>query len=319
MPSQKLTGCTWKLMDNGRLVSFWDGPIVRGRIVSFRECTIYMPCFLVANGTLQDTQCRCGRSQPPCPVGSAVGLTWGDDEFFPATLQLYIPRKPRIPCPCVVLGPPVVMLLSAPVESSSALDLKDAKEEDILKGLQAMSPEDRKKVEDALKIVEKDMMAKVARCYGCSSGNGDWGDYDMKVRMVTWNDGRVEVSLVGQGGSAYFHVPRPCFRKGTLPETDRNYMKIGRAHLKGNEKVFQPSIFRCFFLISFRESNRVMYILRIAFFGPKRCLVNELLGLMFLKLPNVPPGWSWRWPCFQPLGYLAIFHHQKLYQNWHGT
>ncbi len=76
------------------------------------------------------------------------------------------------------------MLLSAPVESSSALDLKDAKEEDILKGLQAMSPEDRKKVEDALKIVEKDMMAKVARCYGCSAGNGDWGDYEMKVGMV---------------------------------------------------------------------------------------------------------------------------------------
>lgn len=101
-----------------------------------------------------------------------------------ATLQLQ-PTKTTCPLPVLRVENPLPMLLSAapqvPVESSEPLSLKDAKAEDILKGLQAMSPEDRKKVEDALKIVEKDMMAKVARIYKCSSGNGDWGDYEMQV------------------------------------------------------------------------------------------------------------------------------------------
>jgi len=92
------------------------------------------------------------------------------------------------------------MMLSAapPVASSEEVgsSLKDAKAEDILKGLKAMSPEDRKKVEDALKIVEKDMMAKVARTYKCSSGNGDWGDYEMQVNLKSDASGHVKEQTV---------------------------------------------------------------------------------------------------------------------------
>lgn len=133
-----------------------------------------------------------------------------------ATLQLQ-PTKTTCPLPVLRVENPPPMLLSAatqvPVESSEPLSLKDAKAEDILKGLQAMSPEDRKKVEDALKIVEKDMMAKVARIYKCSSGNGDWGDYEMQVgwdlkwwfRRLIWKI-FLQAWLIVRG-----HV---CFRKG---------------------------------------------------------------------------------------------------------
>eukprot|EP00434_Breviolum_minutum_P025906 symbB.v1.2.022905.t1/scaffold2053.1/size90990/5 len=116
-----------------------------------------------------------------------------------ATLQLQ-PTKTTCPLPVLRVENPPPMLLSAapqvPVESSEPLSLKDAKAEDILKGLQAMSPEDRKKVEDALKIVEKDMMAKVARIYKCSSGNGDWGDYEMQVNLKPDASGHVKEQTV---------------------------------------------------------------------------------------------------------------------------
>ena len=41
----------------------------------------------------------------------------------------------------------------------------------------------------------------------------------------------------------------------TLPETNSSPLKIGRAP-KGNEKLFQPSIFRGELAVSFREGNR---------------------------------------------------------------
>lgn len=101
-------------------------------------------------------------------------------------LQLHPTKTTHVnPCVPVVPSPPMMLSAAPPVASSEEVgsSLKDAKAEDILKGLKAMSPEDRKKVEDALKIVEKDMMAKVARTYKCSSGNGDWGDYEMQVGL----------------------------------------------------------------------------------------------------------------------------------------
>lgn len=133
-----------------------------------------------------------------------------------ATLQLQ-PTKTTCPLPVLRVENPPPMLLSAapqvPVESSEPLSLKDAKAEDILKGLQAMSPEDRKKVEDALKIVEKDMMAKVARIYKCSSGNGDWGDYEMQVGWdLKWWFRRLIWKIFLQAWLIVTcHV---CFRKG---------------------------------------------------------------------------------------------------------
>lgn len=146
-----------------------------------------------------------------------------------ATLQLQ-PTKTTCPLPVLRVENPPPMLLSAapqvPVESSEPLSLKDAKAEDILKGLQAMSPEDRKKVEDALKIVEKDMMAKVARIYKCSSGNGDWGDYEMQVGWdLKWWFRRLIWKIFLQAWLIVTcHV---CFRKGNVMQCTFCECRIG--------------------------------------------------------------------------------------------
>ena len=61
--------------------------------------------------------------------------------------------------------------------------------EDIFKGLPGHGPRKiRKKVQEALKIIETESFKKVARSYGCSGGDGDWGEFSMRgdfwVRMV---------------------------------------------------------------------------------------------------------------------------------------
>ena len=74
----------------------------------------------------------------------------------------------------------------------SLLDsLKMAKEEDILKGLQEMSPDDRKKIQEAFKLVETETFAAIARSYGCSGSNDDWGEYAMKVLIGKDGSGTV--------------------------------------------------------------------------------------------------------------------------------
>ena len=79
----------------------------------------------------------------------------------------------------------------------SLLDtLQSAKEEDIFKGLQDMSPEDRKKVQEALKIIETESFKKVARSYGCSGGDGDWGDYSLRVTLASDGTGTVKETSV---------------------------------------------------------------------------------------------------------------------------
>lgn len=70
--------------------------------------------------------------------------------------------------------------------------LKDVKDEDLVKGLQEMSSDDRKKIQEALKILQTDQFKAVAGSYSCSASNGDWGDYEMKVLVK--NDGTGNVS-----------------------------------------------------------------------------------------------------------------------------
>lgn len=79
----------------------------------------------------------------------------------------------------------------------SLLDtLQKAKVEDIFKGLQDMAPEDRKKVQEALKIIETESFKKVARSYGCSGGDGDWGEFSMRVTLGADGTGTVKETSV---------------------------------------------------------------------------------------------------------------------------
>eukprot|EP00438_Fugacium_kawagutii_P035251 Skav227210 [mRNA] locus=scaffold2048:306153:306590:- [translate_table: standard] len=55
-----------------------------------------------------------------------------------------------------------------------------------------MSSDDRKKIQEALKLLQTDQFKDIARSYNCSASNGDWGDYEMKV--VVKKDGTGKVS-----------------------------------------------------------------------------------------------------------------------------
>ena len=63
-----------------------------------------------------------------------------------------------------------------------------------------------------------------------------------------WQATLNERKLVLEGNHFHFYN---YGRKGTLPKTNGLPLKIGR-DLKGNEKVFQPSIFRCELSVSER-------------------------------------------------------------------
>lgn len=74
--------------------------------------------------------------------------------------------------------------------------LKDVKDEDLVKGLQEMSSDDRKKLQEALKILQTNQFEAIARSYSCSASNGDWGDYEMKVLVKKDGTGTVSEARV---------------------------------------------------------------------------------------------------------------------------
>lgn len=83
-----------------------------------------------------------------------------------------------------------------PSPRTTAAGLQDASEEEIKKFLESIPEDDRQKVLDAFKIVEKEAFERISNSYHISGGDGDWGEYSMNVLVKQDGTGTVKEQRV---------------------------------------------------------------------------------------------------------------------------